>query len=490
MAMYVSIPLCCHNGVGKEEHERMLFGDSGLPRWLAEAGIPELLEQEMLETRLGPRAAAKFEPLIRNALSYWRTQIPVAAGETLSSEKMACLAKPWGGLDTGTLVYLRDTNKARTAFVLPGAKIDTLKGKLSASPEAVWNLEPFAALRPRTSDASPALRFEAMAAQAMARGSDEATFKTLVDSALTAVTFVGFGITGPWGLSLAGAAAVAETLFNSFFAAGTPPDQRIGEIVKNLLGKQEITDRGNVIQTSLAVFKENWTEMKTMDTQQLATLRDVAARQVQDTSDLNQALNFLSGNVAVNFMDTETMKRQVVLLYGLGVSTKLLWIKLAALLDESPECKADRSKSGYLHTLVMVGDNALAHVAHIENAIATEISARIANVKECISGSYRVFEEGRFGPRTVECCSFQDLGDPWSADNLGRADHFNEMVTHHGGCCGNQVQWDTCKQKRATYIDKLQKQILDRYSYDFDYIAKLRAGLAKAVNAYRPYLKS
>jgi hypothetical protein len=213
----------------------------------------------------------------------------------------------------------------------------------------------------------------------------EAGFKTIFDSALTALTFVGFGISEPWGLALAGGAAVAETQFNAFFATGEqPPDQRIGEIVKSLLGQQEITDRANAIQTSLAVFNQNCSGMRTMDTRQLATLRDVATRQVQDTSDLNQALNFLSGNVAVNFMDTEVMKRQVVALYGLGASTKLCWIRLALLLDDSPGAGDDISKSGYLHTLVDFGQEALKHVDNVKDAydpdsIAT-LRAKIAKV--------------------------------------------------------------------------------------------------------------
>lgn len=481
--MYFAVPLAYGERTDKRIYNASLFGDKGVPEWLSSVSIPTLLEQSGIESRFGQAVASQLDPLIVNALAYWHEQIPPVCDDSIVSERMACLAEDWAGLAAGTLVFLRDTERARIAFILPGAIIDLAKGALRADTAAVWRFAPFAAL---CTPAPGHARMVHAAALAAIGGSD---VKAIVDGALTAITFVGFGINGPWGLALAGAAAVAEELFNAFFNVGKPPlDQLIGEVVTRLLGKQEITDRANVVQTSLAVFKQNWNEMKTMDTRQLETLRDVAARQVQDTSDLNQAINFLSGNIAVNFMDNEEMTRRVVSLYGLAAATKLLWIKLALLLDDSPEAKGNRIKSGYLHTLITIGDEALAHIDGVTAAIEKAIADRGAQVQPCVSGSYVISIMA--SSSVVHCLSFQDTGDPWDDYSyITNPSHFREMVTPNQGCCQQDAQTEVCQQKRATYVAKVQGEVRDRYSYDRDAIASLRAQLAKTLDLYRPYLQ-
>ncbi len=449
---------------------------------LSPVGLSVLTPDEGMH-KLPPSVQAALAPQIKTALAHFSGEVPLAPGEEVEDSTIGALALPWQGLAAGTLVFLRRSNLATLACVIPGARIDLQTGALKADSGALYRFSPIA----QVIGSGTITQDTVMLAADAGPGKDT---KTIVDAALTAITFVGFGISGPWGLALAGAAAVAEVLFNAFFNTGEDPlAVQIGDVVKELLGQQEITDHANSIATSLSVFKQNWTEMKTMDQQQIDTLRDVASHQVQDTSDLNAALTFLSGGDSVNFMDTKDLQRSTLAVYGLGLSTKLLWIKLALLLDESSEAKGDKTKSGYLHTLVNVGDQGTAYLNTQKAAIEQELVDRVAAIGPCVPAAYIVEILG--GGTENKVTAFEDSVDPWDSYTwLTSPSHMSEMSAPNTGCCSQNADVDGCNAKRGAYIAKVQSQITDKYHYDADQIATMIEQIRAVIDKYRAYLTS
>lgn len=432
------------------DHSIRLDSSPDTPSDSPAAAPPPLIHLEAAGDRASAEQREYLDRRLPLALRAFRQRCPILPDEVLVEASMGALLEPWCGLAPGTMTYVRKTNLGTVAFAIAGMTVD-LKTGMTSYPQPTR--------RPRTT------------ALARSPEADKEGTEMMVSAALTTAEFVGMAFP-PYGLILAGGAAIIQMIFGKLMSGGSKVSlaQTISDAVQ-----KTVVNIGLQIDHAKIVTVYDWFTTNYEAAYVGNGIKKTDTEYVEFKINLNQLIGPFDFRSTVNTLKEPAFSAKGLPLFLLGTNLLLLLEKVKLLIDSSDKKVVDTTA---YTDLVSTLHNSIDHA----NTVAQKNKQTIDTELGKITNIHRL---------TGECWSAAGGGgcglDWWEWYDVNGQRH-TYVDTSEGGCNNRHtVQHNgEADQDRNTHYSEVKRGLFAQYGNP-EKVSKIIAAWTKAQKDYEKY---